>query len=117
MAAFLRKLPHLPVELIRIGAAAQPWAAGRISGRIRIKGIVLSLLCPGLALADDIDLTGLVPAQRYLVTYDFIFYRIPQGGVEHHPDLLALDESHLGDPLAEGAVSVNLYYDASFSGL
>ena len=119
MAALLRELPHPPVEVLRIGAvrfaAAQSGGTGRIPGCLRLRYIVLSRLGLGLALADDLYLAGLVPAERYLVSYDLVFYGVPERGVEHHPDLLSLDEPHLGDSLAEGAVSAHFDDNTSFT--
>ena len=119
VAAFLGQFPHLFVQSFCIAASRLIPAqiAGSGIGRACIAGnrCLCSLLCPGLALADDLYLLGLLPAQGYLVAYYLILYGVLKRGVEHDPYLLALDESHLGDTLAEGAVAAYLDYDASFA--
>ena len=65
----------------------------------------------GLLLRDDLDLTGLLPAQGNFIADDFVFNGIAERRVQHHPYLLPLDESHFNEPLAETSVAVHAHDD------
>ena len=101
LTAFLRQRSHLPLN---------PVFGSGLQRRQRLARGVQKF---SFALADDLDLRGLLTTERNLISYDFIFYRIAQRSIEDDLDLASLDEAHLDYPLTETAVTVNLYDHAT----
>ena len=67
--------------------------------------------------ADDLDFGGLLAAERDFVTKYFVFDRVLERGVQHHPHGLAADEAHLYEALAEASMPGNLCYDGALAGM
>ena len=55
--------------------------------------------------------------QTHLVAHQLVFDGVLQRGIQQHFYLLALDEAHLDDALAESAVAQHLHDDALFASL
>ena len=70
-----------------------------------------------LTLADNLHLAGIAATQRHLEVHDAVFYGVLQRGVEHRLDGDTLDETHLDNALAEGAVTCHADHDTTFTGL
>ena len=97
LSPLLRQSFHPPVNILHV-------IAGRCVRRhVRVRPLFLCL-----ALAYDLYLFGLFPAERYLVSYYFIFYRVFQWGIEYYRHYLSPDKTHLGYSLAETAVAIHL---------
>ena len=54
------------------------------------------------------------PMERYLVTYDFIFNRVSERGIQDHLDLVASHKSHLNYSFTEASVTVDLDDNRTF---
>ncbi len=63
-------------------------------------------------IAHHLDIVGLLVAQAHLVAHQLVLHGILQRGVQQHLHFLALDESHLDDPLAESTMPQHLHDDA-----
>ena len=71
----------------------------------------------GFALYGDFDEVGFGAAQRDLVAHDGVLDGVVERGVEHDVDYAPLDEAHLHDALAEGAMAKYLDDHALLAGL
>ena len=85
-------------------------------GRKRLQVLVARERLAGLLLGDHLNHARLFPSEGNSVADDFVFDRIPERRVQHHPYFLTLDEAHLDEALAETAVSVHAHNDRLLTG-
>lgn len=115
MSAFFGKLPHPSVQGFGVGTVRILFA--QFDFFLPGAGCLLPrFYFLGLAFAYDFYLVGLISPQGYFIAYYFIFYGVPQRGVQHYLDFFPFDESHFCYSLAERSVSAYFDYNSSFSG-
>ena len=85
-----------------------------LDGRKRL-ALVLAFQSTGLLQRDDLDEVGLTVAQANLVAHHLVFHGVLERRVEQHVHLLALDESHLDNTLAEATMAADADDDSLLS--
>ena len=85
-----------------------------LDGRKRL-ALVLAFQSAGLLQRDDLDEVGLTVAQANLVAHHLVFHGVLERRVEQHVHLLALDESHLDNTLAEATMAADADDDSLLS--
>ena len=75
--------------------------------RKRLKVLVALKGFAGLFFADDFYHLSLLSSEGDFITYDFIFNRVSQRGVEDYCHSLPLNESHLNESFSEATMSVD----------
>ena len=83
-----------PVLLVQISRK-------RLKVHVALKGFA------GLFFADDFYHLSLLSSEGDFITYDFIFNRVSQRGVEDYCHSLPLNESHLNESFSEATMSVD----------
>ena len=86
--------------------SVQPVLLVQIS-RKRLKVLVALKGFAGLFFADDFYHLSLLSSEGDFITYDFIFNRVSQRGVEDYCHSLPLNESHLNESFSEATMSVD----------
>ena len=76
---------------------------------------ILAFQSAGLLQRDDLDEVGLTVAQANLVAHHLVFHGVLERRVEQHVHLLALDESHLDNTLAEATMAADADDDSLLS--
>ena len=94
----------------------EPLCLGQVP-RESLKVLIRHKRLTGILLRHDLDIAGLLPSERDLVAYDFIFYRILQWRIQNNTHLFAPDEAHLNEPLPETSVAPDAHNHASLSRL
>ena len=94
--------------------AVQPFFLFQIS-REGLQVLVAHQGFAGLLLGNHLYLPGLLSPERDFIADDFIFNRVLERSVEHHPHLFPLDEPHLNEAFPEAAVTMYAYDNGFFS--
>ena len=87
-------------------SSVQPVLLVQIS-RKRLKVLVALKGFAGLFFADDFYHLSLLSSEGDFITYDFIFNRVSQRGVEDYCHSLPLNKSHLNESFSEATMSVD----------